>query len=70
MNNALPVTVTDSLDYLHENFPGRALVHLAFFFDQIEQFPSGQVLHDNDQLHVGEGVAVRYFDDVGVGEGF
>ena len=36
----------------------------------MQQFPSGQVFHDDDKLHVGEGVAVQYFYDVGVGESF
>lgn len=68
MDDALAVAVANGLDDLLEELPGCEFVESASLLEEIEEFSSGEVLHDDNELHVREGVAIEYADDMGMRE--
>ena len=63
------MAVTDSCHYLCEDLSGSDLVELLLLLEKMEQLSALQVLHHDYHLHVGQGIAIKDFDDVRVAQG-
>ena len=66
MDDALAVTMSNSFQDLQKYFSGCVFIEYCFFFEEGQQFSSWEVFHDNYELHVGEGITIQYFNDMGM----
>ena len=65
----MDVTILYCCHYLSEDSVGFKLSEGPLFFKKSKQFSSPEVLHDYDNLHIGEGETVENFDNVGMEQG-
>jgi len=66
MDDPLPVAIGDSADNLFKVDSGLLLCKFALLLEELPEFAPLEILHDDDEFHVLEGVAVDNFDDVGM----
>ena len=64
MDDSLPMTIWNSAYNLLKINSSFLLCKFAFLLEELPEFAPLEILHDDDELHVFEGIAVDNFDNV------